>query len=196
MQREPTNAPNTRLQWRSTDPALRAIDALRLVGGLSLYFAACLLACGLIAFALVSVAVLLRGEDWLAIAAGWLDPELWLGGALLSVGLSSTLLPWMLLFRDVEAFCFDSDTQMLETVERRAWFSPQTCSRPFSAIQSVLPVHSGSCNMLLVDVLNARGKTQRLELGKGLPLATIEAYARWLAPHLGDRLRPTHVYSD
>ena len=201
MQSEPTHidtapATNTSLHWRSTDPAPRFRDAIYMVAVLSLWFAAL---CGfvvLIAFILVTMVVLVRGENWLAMAAGWLDPELWLMLAAVCVAIPASLVPWMLLFRDVEAFLFDSERQILETVERRAWFSPRTHYRPFSAIQSIRPINSSSDNYLLVDVINARGRPRRLELAKGQTMAVIETYARWLALHFGDKLQPTHIYQD
>ena len=142
MQSEPTTtdagpATNTSLHWRSTDPTPRFRDTIYMVATLSLWFGALCIFVLVIAFILVTMAVLIRGENWFDVAAGWLDPELWLMLAAICVAIPASLVPWMLLFRDVEAFHFDSERQILETVERRAWFSSRTYRRPFSAIQSI-----------------------------------------------------------
>ena len=191
-----TNGTTAQLRWQSPDPVPRLIDALRLVAGMSVYFAAMLLVVGLITFALVSVVVLLRGEDWLDIAAGWLDPSLWWGGALLCIAIPAPLIPWMLLFKDVEAFHFDSTTQVLEIVERRAWLPAVTRRWPFSAIMSLQPVIGGSTrNYLWVTLKAPKGKILQLTLGEGVAQATLTDWARWLAPHFGEQLQALYYSS-
>lgn len=181
---------STHLDWRSPDAQPRFFDMLQGVLIMAVIYAAMQIVMLLLALLLVTPFVWFRGENWVEIAAGFLDPKLWLLG--LGIAIAMAVIPPLLslLFRSVEAFRFDAQTQQLHTTERRAWFAPVTRSWPFAAITTIQPTHSSAFSGLEVTLTPAMGKPRQLMLGDNCTQQELETQSQWLRPHFGERLLP------
>lgn len=183
----------THLDWRSPDAPPRFFDMLQGVLIMAAIYAAMQIVMLLLALLLVTPFVWFRGENWVEIASGFLDPELWLLG--LGIAIAMAVIPPLLslLFSSVEAFRFDAQTQQLHTTERRAWFAPVTRSWPFAAISAIQPTHSSAFSAfsgLEVTLTHAPGKPLQLMLGDNCTQHDLETQAQWLRPHFGERVLP------
>lgn len=139
---------------------------------------------------IVTPVVVLRGEDWATIAGGWLDARLWWMGLGIVVAMALAPTLFLFVFRDVEAFGFDPNTQQLTTLERRAWLQPVTRQHAFDSIHSITPILSYSGGSLHVTLRKANGKLRQLSLGKELSSAQLQTQADWLHAHFGDLVQP------
>lgn len=180
----------THLSWRSPDAPPRFFGMLQGVLMVAAIYAGMQIAVLLLALLLVTPFVWFRGENWVEVATGFLDPELWLLGLGIAVTLAVIPPLFGLLFSSVEAFRFDAQTQQLHTTERRAWFAPVTRSWPFATITAIQPTHSSAFSGLEVTLTHARSKPRQLMLGDNCTQQDLETQAQWLRPHFGERVLP------
>lgn len=180
------------LHWQTTQTPTRFVDVLSGVALTACIYAALLLAMSLLTLVIVTPVVLLRGEDWFQIASSWLDAELWWLGLGIVVTMALVPIPFIFLFRNVEAFCFDSHAQQLSTVERRAWFQPATRQHRFDRIHTITPTLSNGDGSLEVALRKPNGKLHTLSLGTGLSEAQLQTQALWLRTQFADRVQPLY----